>query len=288
MNQEKPFSIGATLKGIRANKGYTQQEAAGKNIHQTTYSKIELNDIEPTVSKYLDILNHLDMEHEEFLFISHGFSYNQKDAILNRFFYLEHNSIEQLNDIKQEAAAYLTNDKNTLIQDIVYACEGLIILAETSNRSLARPYALKVWSRLEKFDNWYITEIHLINSILFLFPVDTAMEIVNKALAQLAKYQNYRGVDHLFLSFKLNLILLLIKNKSYEKALNFLEEVIPQCKESINYRRLAVCYARKGLILKKLEHSGGQQYIDKAMQILEVLEDYQFKNTLMNELNHYL
>ena len=69
-----------------------------------------------------------------------------------------------------------------MVRNLYYACESLIALNTTQNVEEAQLFAKKIWERLEKFDRWYLLDIRLINYILFIFPIDVAVNIGERAI----------------------------------------------------------------------------------------------------------
>ncbi|WP_080146467.1 helix-turn-helix domain-containing protein [Marinilactibacillus piezotolerans] len=66
------YNLGKILRTIRENKGYTQQEVADHEMSRSNYTKLEKNEINPNVVKYLAILDHMDIQHDELSFILNG------------------------------------------------------------------------------------------------------------------------------------------------------------------------------------------------------------------------
>ena len=189
--------------------------------------------------------------------------------------------------IRNQAQIYLRSNNDRLIQDIVSICEGLIILAKTNDIQLARSYVNKVWTRLEKFDSWYFTELSLINSILFIFPIETAINITEKALKQLEKYKDYDGSEKLVFNFQFNLVLLLLDNKHYEVGLKVVDDVILLCKRNRLYYQLAICYARKGIFLTNLKEDNSEKFYQKSFHLLSLIEEDDIESELKKEIEYY-
>lgn len=281
------MNSGEVFKRIRENKGYSQRYMAKNILNQSSYSKFEKRPIDLATSKYVDLLGKLDMEHEEFQFIANNYTYKNKKEIIKSFFNLKHNDENSLKAIKKEAQIYLRSNDDKLIRDIVSICEGLIILAKTNDIQLARGYVNKVWTRLEKFDSWYLTELSVINTILFIFPIETAINITEKALKQLEKYQNYSGTEKLVFNFQFNLVLLLLDSKHYEVGLKVVDDVILLCKKNRFYYQLAICYARKGIILTNLKEDNSKEFYQKSFRLLSIIEEDDIKSEIKKEIEHY-
>lgn len=281
--------FGDVLKDIRIDRGYSQQYVAEGIMGQSAYSKIERSEIEPTFRKWLAILEKLNISVDEFRYILNKESLTTKEKIINEFFSLNYNNPDDLKLLKDEIIAYLKDTEDYMLESIYYACESLIVLNETQNLEKAQLFAKKIWERLEKFDKWYLLDIRLINTILFIFPVDVAVHIGERATKQLIPYNNLRDADILLINIEVNLVVLLIDEQKYPESLSYLEKVIPLCKKYQKYSQLAIAYARKGIILQKTgKIEEGSEYIEKAYSILNAIEDRKLVDDLEKEISHYL
>ncbi|CZQ91083.1 helix-turn-helix domain-containing protein [Trichococcus collinsii] len=281
--------FGDVLKEIRIDRGYSQQYVAEGIMGQSAYSKIERNEIEPTFRKWLAILEKLNISVDEFRYILNKEKLTQKEKLINEFFSLNYNHPDNLKLLKGEISAYLQVEEDYLLRDIFYACESLIALNTTQDVEKAQLFAKKIWERLEKFDKWYLLDIRLINTILFIFPTDVAVNIGERATNQLIPYHNLKEADILLINIDVNLAVLLIDDKKYPESLSYLEKVIPLCKKYQKYNQLAIAYARKGIVLQKTgEIDEGSKHIKKAYSILIAIEDMKLMGDLEKELSYYL
>lgn len=281
--------FGDVLKEIRIDRGYPQKYVAEGIMGQSAYSKIERNEIEPTFRKWLAILEKLNISVDEFRYILNKESLTTKETLINEFFSLNYNHLDDLKLVKGEIAAYLEKDEDYLLRNLYYACESLIALNTTQNVEESQLFAKKIWEQLEKFDRWYLVDIRLINTILFIFPIDVAVNIGERAVQQLVPYQNLKEAEVLLINVDINLSVLLIDDKKYPEALSYLEKVIPLCKKYQKYNQLAIAYSRKGIILQKTgKIDEGSEYIKKAYAILNAIEDTKLLSELEKELSYYL
>ena len=281
--------FGDVFKEIRIDRGYSQQYVAEGIMGQSAYSKIERNEIEPTFRKWLAILEKLNVSVDEFRYILNKESLTTKEKLINEFFSLNYNHLDDLKLVKDEIAAYLEEEEDYLLRNLYYACESLTALNTTQNVEEAQVFAKKIWERLEKFDRWYLLDIRLINTILFIFPIDVAVNIGERATKQLIPYYNLKEAEVLLINLDINLSVLLIDDKKYPEALSYLEKVIILCKKYQKYNQLAIAYSRKGLILQKTgKIDEGSEYIEKAYAILNAIEDTKLISELEKELSYYL
>lgn len=284
---EMDKNMGIKFKEIRKNKDFSQEFTAEGILTQSAYSKFELGKNEISFSSYIKLLEKLEISHEEFMYIQNDYNYNPHEKLLLDFFNLHYNDPKQLNIIIKASKKILKDEENEMIFDIVAICEALIILSETNNIELAREKVEVVWHRLAERHYWYLSEIKIINTILFLFPSATAKEMSKKVILNLKRYGSFNDANKLIVSLKLNSSLLLIKEQEYAEALGVIEQVLELAKQHSMYKPLAVAYIRKGICLSWLTKSGEKKEIETGTLMLELLEDYTLRDGLLGELQRY-
>ncbi|UJF15771.1 helix-turn-helix domain-containing protein [Jeotgalibaca sp. MA1X17-3] len=284
--RSKKDSVGEVLKKVRLSKNYTQKFVTNGIIGQPTYSKIERGEVDPTYLKFISILKRLDISEEEFHFLLDENVRSEREKIIEEFFLLNFNDASSLTKIKEKIRTYLDTQNDYILNDIYYICEALILISIENNYKMAITYANKVWNRLEKFDQWYLMEIRLINAILFIFPTESAVHIAERIVAQLKNYDT-RESKVLLNNIQSNLGLLLIKNKEYELALGHLNELILKFKLERNYYYLAIIYIRKGIIMRILDKKSKVDFIKKGLNLVRAFEEPELEKALRNEIEFY-
>lgn len=294
MKQSKPNHLtldrlsGKLIREIREAKGYTQKYVSQGTMRQSTYSKIEREETEPSASKLFLILDRLEMTPEEFLFIQGNYTHTKKGNIMYKFINQKYNLPHVLKELKAEVDEYLKENDDAIIKDIQSIYKGLIIFSNTSDIKLTRQFVEPVWRRIEAFDEWRLTELYLVNNILYLFSAESAIHIANRAIQQLQKYTGFQVSTTLRFNFKFNLVYLFMDNQQYDRALSALDDLIPDTKELKKHDMLAVCYVRKGIALLKSGEESGQELIDKGLFMLEVIEELELKRLIEQEMQSFL
>lgn len=272
--------FGETFKDIRTSKNYRQSDINGNMMHQTSYSKFELGKMDVTSEKFEVLLNNLEISYEEFQFIHNGYNYSERNRIINRFNELKFIEIPKIKEIISMSECYLQTLEDRYIQDILALSTAFLVLKETENFEVPRRYAEEVWLRLQKSNKWYLADLKLINSILFLFPISTAISITQFAIKQAHKYKDFNDYRKLILPFKFNLVHLLIRERAFEDAFLVNEEVIKEAKELKSYMQISLSYLRKGILLEqRLSHS--DSFIVQAFEIARLIDD----QALIDQLN---
>lgn len=275
---------GEVIKEIRIGKGYTQKYVANGLITQGAYSKIENKNIELTMSSMHNILDQLEVSFDEFIYIQNGYKHSDRDELVKRFFHTPSNHEENIKELYKTFKDFLKSSNNDkLIHNISIVLYALIILSDTSDFEQAKALVAPVWEDLSNRGQLFISDLYLLNSILFLFPLSTALEIKKFAFRHITLYENFRNVKQLQINISLNIVLMLIKNNNYLEALEDLVNIIEICKQENMFIHLAISYVRKGICLNHLGQPG-KEWIIKGRKILDVLEQFQVVEALEKEI----
>lgn len=237
--------LGEVLKRIRRNRGFTQISVSKNIISQGSYSKFEagLNNLETDV--YIKILNNLNIDFEEVIFIRNSYNYEAKQLIIKQFFTLNYNNIEKLEEMSIAIAKFLKKKQDLDIEEIQIVCNAFLQLHLTRDIELTKRIIQPIWNRISKYEQWYLNDIRMINTILFLFPVNVATEFTQSVLTRLNKYKDFREAELLKTSFAINLSLLLIKEGNYVKALEIIEGSLEKYKKKNELHYISLILFKK-------------------------------------------
>lgn len=281
------MDLGSNFKIIRENKGYTQKYVSKGIITQGAYSKFEDNQSVINANSYIHILNKLHLSEDEFFFIRNGYQYTVYQKLVQSFFSLPYNDLNQLLKIQEELQRYLNSDEDVLLQDISIICEALISLVQTNDIAKAQKIVAPVWDRLSKHNQWYLSDFQIINVLLYLFPVDTAIEVTRSMLDRLRKYKGFRDTRQLKFTYRINLSLLLIKSQDYQGALNVIQDTIAQFRQYMPHQSLALCFSRKALCLHNLGFENSNVFLQKSQQLLDIYQNNDLWKSIINEYHMY-
>lgn len=254
--EDPNYYLGKTLKKIRENKGYTQQEISNSKMSRSNYTKLEQDEINPNVVKYLAILDHLDMRHEEFSFILNGYKLTPKEHIFYLYKKMEQKpDIDYVRTLIHSTKNLLTEREDHFTRDLYNIALGYEALLKEHSLKKACKHARKVWSRLEELDKFYLAEYHLLNGILYSFELETAISLTDKSIEGLKKYDCFKEADDLILSYLLKITCLLIANKKYKMALRYIDKLMKKSMDEYNILTTGAAFVRRGICLEYLEDS---------------------------------
>lgn len=280
------YELGEVLKKIRQSKRYTQQYVSEGEMSRTTYAKIEAGQMQPTVGKFMHILERLDLTYEEFKYIKNIYALDEKDEIIFDLSHIPTNvETKELNQLIAKCDTYLEKYSDSIVDDIRSVCKAVLLIQEKMDLSEAYPLAEKVWHRLSQLDNWYSIELKLINNIFFFFPLETEIAIVKRAIREIDRLSSLNKNSELKSAYLINLTIPLIKNKKYAEACEYAQKGIAECISEKRYDIIAVGYARKGIALINMgEIKEGTAAVRKALQISLALDQAQLTTSIKEEV----
>ncbi|MEB2301387.1 helix-turn-helix domain-containing protein [Lysinibacillus xylanilyticus] len=280
------INLGNTIKLIRENKGLTQAYISDKILTQGNYSKFENLNLDIGGASLIAILNKLELSLEEFLFIKNNFTITERNSIIQKFHSLTYNDRKGLINLLNDIEKYSKRKNDFLIESIEKICNSLLIFIKTKDIENARIGINSIWTHLSKRNHLYISDIYLLNSILFFFPLQIGREIIQYLLRGIDKYKNFKGIEKMKINCLLNFSIFLIKNREYKDALIYIENAISMCKLYKNYSKITVCYIRKGICLNQInrECKSGLFWINKGFNLLKEMDETDLIVQLKDEI----
>lgn len=247
------WDAGSIYKKIRKSKGLSQNEVCGTSISRTTLSKFENNKLSPSYDTMVYLLLQIDMSEEEFQFVCNDFSYDLRDEIITLFFRQTSNlETAQLFRLLEKGNKYLKTADDIFIRHLMKIIQSLTLLTNDQIEQidcLPKIIISDVWSKLSKMDEWYYSELRLINSFMYYFPIETVLSFLPKLLETVEKYEKFTPMITIRLSILLNVGLLLIQNNHKEAAVPLLKEAIELGKEAKRYDYLSIAKVRYAICI---------------------------------------
>ena len=275
--------LGSTFKEIRNQKNLTQTLISKNILSQSAFSKFEQKNSDIKTSHFQQLIDKLDMSMEEFFFINNCYKHTQKHYLFQKFTRLTINDVNQLEQFLNEIHEYKqTKPISTLIYDIERIVKALIDFQLNEDKQQLRDFLQPTWDKLSLKNELYYSDIFLLNSMLFVFPIDTALTIRNLLEKSIDRYGDYQNLHKLKINLYLNMSILLMKEKKLSKAISELDQAIELSKSYNDAIRLSFAYYRKGVCLNYL-NKDGEDYLVKAKQLLDLVEKPHYYELLLSE-----
>ena len=279
------YDFGKVYKEIRESKGLTQEEVCGEVLSRTSLSKIESGKATPKYENMEFLLRQINMSFEEFDYICHLYQPSQRTEIMQT--YLNMSSIlgtSELEKLFQKCQAYLKSHHDLPIEEIRDMLEIVIHIRQHGTEQLSdqvKQTVKKLWEKIEKQDTWYESDLKILNTILFSFPIEHLHLITEKILQRLEVYKNYQHLYDLRMAILLNLSTIYLYHQDKNMCQQICYTLLEDAKNKKSYDRLAICYIRIGICRDDAE------LIQKGFSLLELTEETSMLSHLKKEVETY-
>ena len=280
------YDFGKVYKEIRESKGLTQEEVCGNVISRTSLSKIESGKATPKYENMEFLLRQINMSFEEFDYICHLYQPSQRTEIIQT--YLNMSSIignSSLVDFFETCQNYLKTHHDLPIEEIRDMLEVVIHIRQHGTEQLSdqvKQTIQKLWEKIEKQDTWYESDLKILNTILFSFPIEHLHLITEKILQRLEVYKNYQHLYDLRMAILLNLSTIYLYHQDKNMCQQICYTLLEDAKNKKSYDRLAICYVRIGIC------TDDSKLIQKGFSLLELTEETSMLSHLKKEVEtHY-
>ncbi|CTM73551.1 helix-turn-helix domain-containing protein [Streptococcus pneumoniae] len=279
------YDFGKVYKEIRESKGLTQEEVCGGVLSRTSLSKIESGKATPKYENMEFLLRQINMSFEEFDYICHLYQPSQRTEIMQT--YLNMTSIIGSNSLVhffETCQDYLKTHHDLPIEEIRDMLEVVIYIRQHGAGELsdhAEQVVKKLWRKIEKQDTWYESDLKILNTILFSFPIEYLHLITGKILQRLEVYKNYQHLYDLRIAILLNLSTLYLYNQDKNMCKQICYTLLEDAKNKKSYDRLAICYVRIGIC------TDDSKLIQKGFSLLELTEETSMLSHLKKEVEIY-
>ena len=279
------YDFGKVYKEIRESKGLTQEEVCGNVLSRTSLSKIESGKATPKYENMDFLLRQMNMSFEEFDYICHLYQPSQRTKIMQT--YLNMNSIiggSDLVDFFETCQNYLKTHHDLPIEEIRDMLEVVIHIRQHGTEKLSdqvKQTIQKLWEKIEKQDTWYESDLKILNTILFSFPIEHLHLITEKILQRLEVYKNYQHLYDLRMAILLNLSTIYLYHQDKNMCQQICYTLLEDAKNKKSYDRLAICYVRIGIC------RDDARLIQKGFSLLKLTEETSMLSHLKKEVETY-
>ena len=279
------YDFGKVYKEIRESKGLTQEEVCGDILSRTSLSKIESGKVTPKYENMEFLLRQINMSFEEFDYICHLYQPSQRTEIMQT--YLNMSSIlgtSELEKLFQKCQNYLKTRHDLPIEEIRDMLEVVIYIRQHGAGELsdhAEQVVKKLWRKIEKQDTWYESDLKILNTILFSFPIEHLHLITGKILQRLEVYKNYQHLYDLRMAILLNLSTIYLYHQDKNMCQQICYTLLEDSKNKKSYDMLAICYVRIGIC------RDDAKLIQKGFSLLELTDETSILAFLKKEVEIY-
>ena len=279
------YDFGKVYKEIRESKGLTQEEVCGEVLSRTSLSKIESGKVTPKYENMEFLLRQINMSFEEFEYICHLYQPSQRTEIMQTYLNMSSTlGTSELETLFQKCQDYLKTHHDLPIEEIRDMLEIVIHIRQHGTEQLSnqvKQTVKKLWEKIEKQDTWYESDLKILNTILFSFPIEHLHLITEKILQRLEVYKNYQHLYELRVAILLNLSTIYLYNQDKNMCQQICYTLLEDAKNKKSYDRLAICYVRIGIC------RDDARLIQKGFSLLKLTEETSMLSHLKKEVETY-
>lgn len=276
--------FGITIRKLRISRRITQQELANDLFDRSELSKIEHSELAVSYENEIELIKRLSLTPDEFEYISNNYTLSFKRRLLHRFFELEistdtaDNSIADIEALLQDCFL-VENDGD--IERIKTILEALLLANKPKGLDKAKKMVQPIWfDYLAKTKILTITDIYVLNTILFAFDYETANEIIAKIIMVIDR--DYPFKKSLKINTLINQAMIEMLDHKFKLAADNMLKLKPLIKKLGQYNKLLVIRARIAVCQKDKTKALEQ------VSLLEKIEAQQLANNLKSEINEFL
>ena len=276
--------FGITIRKLRISRRITQQELANDLFDRSELSKIEHSELAVSYENEIELIKRLSLTPDEFEYISNNYTLSFKRRLLHRFFELEistdtaDNSIADIEALLQDCFL-VENDGD--IERIKTILEALLLANKPKGFAKAKKMVQPIWfDYLAKTKILTITDIYVLNTILFAFDYETANEIIAKIIMVIDR--DYPFKKSLKINTLINQTMIEMLDHKFKLAANNMLKLKPLIKKLGQYDKLLVIRARIAVCQKDKTKALEQ------VSLLEKIEAQQLANNLKSEIKVFL
>lgn len=280
------MNIGTTLQKIRKSRQITQATLAKNIMTQGAYSKIEKSQLSINFDQFLPLVTKMNINLQEFYYILNGYELSERERLIKTFTSLEIANVNDLQCMLKSVRDYLVNQpEDQYISFLKLIYEAFLVLQQEHDLAKSRQMVAPIWQQLQLLDDWYINDFELLNAILFLFPLEVAVEMTKTAERRLEKYVDFPyDVTYLTIYFHMDLTYHYIEMRLFKECLALLEEIEIKFLHKMQPKIAAILFERKAICLFYLQ-CPYEVELEKMQQLLTIYKDEDTKELLLKEFN---
>lgn len=250
-------NFGKTIHNVRLVQKLSQRELAKDLFDRSAISRIENAELSTTYENEIKLIKRLGLTPNEFEYISNGYHISTKSQLLHRFFNLA-GSIDP-NKVNSLLSDCLLVKNDNDIKNISIVLKSLLLVNKPQGLKKARELVQPIWfDSLRNVQVFTATDIAILNTILFAFDYQTAMEIITKIVSDINSY--YPFLRSLKADTLINQAATEIKSHKFKLAITTLTALKPLLKDlkqydkllAVNFR-LAMCQNNKKEALEQID-----------------------------------
>lgn len=258
-------NFGNSYKTIRKNKGLTQKEVCQDELTIATLSKFENGKSMPSYALISHLLHQVNMSFDEFEYLCSVDDFDEEKQLKLRFDAIITNAeFQAIHDLKMRCEKHLSRTSNKRIEELKDILELYLELHREDFSKKAQEIALKLWNTIAIKKEWYMSELKLLNQILFYFPDNLVFDVADRILERIKEYEAFQNIARLKASILINLSTLYLQHSKIERCEEVSQWAYREAKKLKRYDFISICLIRLGICRKD------KKMIEKGINFLQL------------------
>ncbi|WP_346350183.1 helix-turn-helix domain-containing protein [Lactococcus petauri] len=258
-------NFGNSYKTIRKNKGLTQKEVCQDELTIATLSKFENGKSMPSYALISHLLHQVNMSFDEFEYLCSVDDFDEEKQLKLRFDAIITNAeFQAIHDLKMRCEKHLSRTSNKRIEELKDILELYLELHREDFSKKAQEIALKLWNTIAIKKEWYVSELKLLNQILFYFPDNLVFDVADRILERIKEYEAFQNIARLKASILINLSTLYLQHSKIERCEEVSQWAYREAKKLKRYDFISICLIRLGICRKD------KKMIEKGINFLQL------------------
>lgn len=213
------MNFGQTVEFIRRQKGISIKQICGDYLSRQSYYRFVKDEVDISSKKLFYILNNLNINVDEFLFICNNFQLPKESADMQKIkFYFENNHIDNLKNLLNSYSK-----KQSIKEENLFSLISILICRLTGENADAEENKLRQY--LIDIETWTHYETVLFNNSMFIFDSEFIELVFSKVNYNIDKYSTLRAHGNESTRMFINMIILYIDRQDINKAQDILNSI---------------------------------------------------------------
>ena len=279
------WNFGSVYKTIRRSKGLTQKKVCGGFLSTTTLSKIENHHVVPSVEHMIFLLDQIDMSVEEFHYICNLYQPSKRQKIFSQYRKVAQKpKIDEIQSLIDRCNDYLSKQHDVPVEHLRDILTIVLFIRQDGAYKKDRDFeqlTKKIYRYLDKQDTWYMSDLKLLQTILYAFPVVNLPQLTKRIFANLEKYKNFQNIKESQINILTNISTIYFYNKLKNECEEVTSKILDLAKELKRYDSLGFAQVRLGIC------RGDDTLIENGLALLRLTDEQALLTMLEEEVKKY-